>query len=195
VRPEDLLTRTPTPEAVARETRKLPPPSAEAREAVRRSLEAAASPPAPAPWPALLLEARGKMDSRYAEPATSHRGGLAGLALVVSKRAFRRVFQPFINEALRKQVEFNESILDALATILDVQREHARTQATWRQELDLRLARIEAAAARAAPQGRDDVSEPAVPAPAGAPHAGEASRSPSPEPARGGASRGRSKRR
>ncbi len=160
MRPEDLLTRAPSPEVVARETRKLPQPTEEAREALRRSLEAAARPPTPAPWPALLQEARGKMDSRYAEPATSHRGGLAGLALVVSKRVFRRVFQPFINEALRKQVEFNESILDALANIHDVQREHARTQATWRQELEHRLARIEAAAERAATRGRDEAPTP-----------------------------------
>lgn len=161
MRPEDLLTRAPTAEAVVRETRKLPRPSEEAREALRRSLEAASRPAAPAPWPALLQEARGKMDSRYAEPATSHRGGLAGLALVVSKRAFRRVFQPFINEVLRKQVEFNESILDALATLHDVQREHARSQATWRQELEHRLARIEAAAERAASRGREDGPVPA----------------------------------
>ncbi|MFP2913299.1 hypothetical protein ACLESD_51525 [Pyxidicoccus sp. 3LFB2] len=171
MRPDDLLTRAPSPEAVARETRKLPQPTEEAREALRRSLEAAASPPTPAPWPALLQEARGKMDSRYAEPATSHRGGLAGLALVVSKRAFRRVFQPFINEALRKQVEFNESILDALATLHDVQREHSRTQATWRQEMDRRLARIEAAAERAAARGRDD-----APAPGNSRTGGEATR-------------------
>jgi hypothetical protein len=174
VRPEDLLTRAPTAEAVAKEARKLPRPSEEAREALRRSLEAAARPTTPTPWPALLQEARGKMDSRYAEPATSHRGGLAGLALVLSKRAFRRVFQPFINEALRKQVEFNESILDALATIHDVQREHARTQATWRQEMERRLALMEAAAER----GREPTGT-----------------SSEPERTRGGAPRGRTRRR
>jgi hypothetical protein len=176
VRPEDLLTRAPSAEVVARETQKLPQPSEEAREALRRSLEAAARPPASAPWPALLQEARGKMDSRYAEPATSHRGGLAGLALVVSKRVFRRVFQPFINEALRKQVEFNESILDALATIHDVQREHARTQATWRQELEHRLSRIEAAAERAAARGRDDAPQPVEPTSSGSGHSAHAGR-------------------
>nr|WP_246357591.1 hypothetical protein [Pyxidicoccus fallax] len=152
-----MLTRAPSAEDVVRETQKLPQPSEEARESLRRSLEVASKPATPAPWPALLQEARGKMDSRYAEPATSHRGGLVGLALVVSKRAFRGVFQPFINEVLRKQVEFNESILDALATIHDVQREHVRTQALWRQELDHRLARIEAAASR----GREAAPVPA----------------------------------
>ncbi len=154
MRPEDLITRTPTAEAVARETRKLPTPSEEARESLRRVLDASARPPAPAPWPALLQEARGKMDSRYAEPATSHRGGLVGPALVLTKRAFRLAFQPLINEALRKQVEFNESILDALANILDAQRENARAQAAWRQELDRRLARIEAAAGLTSNEGK-----------------------------------------
>ncbi|MCP3064541.1 hypothetical protein LXT21_37780 [Myxococcus sp. K38C18041901] len=146
MRAEDLLTRAPSAESVARETQRLPEPSAEARESLRQVLEASARPATTTPWPALLTEARGKMDSRYAGPVTSHRGGLTGPALVLAKRAFRLVFQPFINEALRKQVEFNESILDALATIHDVQREHARTQATWRQDVERRLARIEEAA-------------------------------------------------
>lgn len=146
MRADDLMTHAPSPEDVAKETRKLPEPSAEAREELRRTLEASARPTANTPWPALLQEARGKMDSRYAGPVTSHRGGLSGPALVLAKRAFRLVFQPFINEALRKQVEFNESILDALATIHDVQREHARTQATWRQDVERRLTRIEEAA-------------------------------------------------
>ncbi|AKF86505.1 hypothetical protein MFUL124B02_27865 [Myxococcus fulvus 124B02] len=146
MRAEDLLTRAPSAETVARETQKLPEPSDEARESLRQLLEASARPAVTTPWPALLTEARGKMDSRYAGPVTSHRGGVTGPALVLAKRAFRLVFQPFINEALRKQVEFNESILDALATIHDVQREHARTQATWRQDVERRLARIEEAA-------------------------------------------------
>ncbi len=147
MRPEDLITRAPTADAVARETERLPTPSPEAEEALRRALEAAARPATPTPWPALLQEARGKMDSRYAAPATSHRGGLTGTALVLAKRAFRLTFQPFINEVLRKQVEFNESILDALATLHDVQREQGRAQAAWRKEWERRLAQLEASGA------------------------------------------------
>ncbi|MCP3168560.1 hypothetical protein [Myxococcus qinghaiensis] len=171
MRAEDLLTRAPSPEAVAKETQKLPEPTAEAREALRQTLEASARPATPTPWPALLQEARGKMDSRYAGPVTSHRGGLSGLALVLAKRAFRLAFQPFINETLRKQVEFNESILDALATIHDVQREHARTQATWRQDVERRLARMEDAARGLATHeaaGRDEAPE-RPPRPSGSP--------------------------
>ncbi|MFP2960469.1 hypothetical protein ACLEPN_22265 [Myxococcus sp. 1LA] len=151
MRTEDLITRTPTAEAVARETQQLPTPSEQDQEALRQTLESAARPPTPAPWPALLQEARGKMDSRYAEPATSHRGGLTGTALVLAKRAFRLTFQPFINEVLRKQVEFNESILDALATLHDVQREQARAQAAWRKEMERRLAQLEATGAHTEP--------------------------------------------
>ncbi|MCK8503489.1 hypothetical protein [Myxococcus fulvus] len=159
MRAEDLLTRTPSAETVARETQKLPEPSDEARESLRQVLEASARPAVTTPWPALLTEARGKMDSRYAGPVTSHRGGVTGPALVLAKRAFRLVFQPFINEALRKQVEFNESILDALATIHDVQREHARTQATWRQDVERRLARIEEAARGSGTQAQSASSQ------------------------------------
>jgi hypothetical protein len=61
----------------------------------------------------------------------------------LAKRAFRLAFQPFINEVLRKQVEFNEAILDSLALIYEQQRENARTQAAWRKELSERLAKLE----------------------------------------------------
>ncbi|WP_426753015.1 hypothetical protein [Myxococcus sp. Y35] len=165
MRTEDLITRNPTAEAVTRETRHLPTPSEEAQEALRQTLEAAARRPTPAPWPALLQEARGKMDSRYAEPATSHRGGLPGTALVLAKRAFRLAFQPFINEVLRKQVEFNESILDALATLHDVQREQARAQAVWRKELERRLVKLEAASSIRTEAAMAERPEPAPAAP------------------------------
>jgi hypothetical protein len=49
---------------------------------------------------------------------------------------------------MRKQVEFNEAILDSLALIYEQQRENARTQAAWRKELNERLARIEQASDR-----------------------------------------------
>ncbi|WIG98105.1 hypothetical protein [Myxococcus sp. SDU36] len=154
MRPDDIITHAPTADVVARETARLPAPSPEAEESLRRILEAATRPSTPTPWPTLLLEARGKMDSRSAEPATSHRGGLTGMALVLAKRAFRFTFQPFINELLRKQVEFNESILDALATLHDVQREQSRAQAAWRNEQERRMAQLEASGAPPASRRR-----------------------------------------
>jgi hypothetical protein len=45
-------------------------------------------------------------------PIETHRGGLSGTAVVLAKRAFRRVGQIFINEALARQVVFNGHALD-----------------------------------------------------------------------------------
>jgi hypothetical protein len=67
-----------------------------------------------------------------------------GPVLVLAKRAFRLAFQPFINEVLRRQVEFNEAILESLATVYEHQKESTRTQALWRQEWERRMARLEA---------------------------------------------------
>ncbi|QSQ14753.1 hypothetical protein [Myxococcus landrumensis] len=202
MRAEDLLTDAPSAEAVARETQKLPEASTEAMESLRHALESSTRQATPAPWPSLLLEARGKMDSRYAGPVTSHRGGISGPALVLAKRAFRLLFQPFINEALRKQVEFNESILDALATIHDVQREHARTQATWRQEVERRLVRIEEAAQAGTPHedagANDSPPSPVsavMPPSASTPEVPQKDPTPAPRGPVGGNSRRRSGRR
>lgn len=51
-------------------------------------------------------------DARRGMPTTSHRGGLVGPAVVNAKKVFRRVFQPFVNEALMRQTHFNEHLLD-----------------------------------------------------------------------------------
>ena len=139
MRPEDLLTDSPTPERLVREAASLPEPSAERLAAVRQLLDASQRAPAEAEWPPLLQTPRTKKDSRYAEPPTSHREGVVGPVLVVAKRAFRLAFQPFINEVLRKQVEFNEAILDSLALVYEQQREESRAQAAWRQEVKARL--------------------------------------------------------
>lgn len=110
---------------------------------MRQLLDASQRAPAEAEWPPLLQTPRTKKDSRYAEPPTSHREGVVGPVLVVAKRAFRLAFQPFINEVLRKQVEFNEAILDSLALVYEQQREESRAQAAWRQEVKARLAALE----------------------------------------------------
>ena len=142
MRPEDLLTSAPTPERLAAEAERLPEPSPEALEAVQRLLTASRRAPAETEWPPLLQAPREKKDSRYAEPPTSHRAGV-GPVLVAAKRAFRLAFQPFINEVLRKQVEFNEAILDSLALVYEQQREESRAQAAWRKEIAARLAALE----------------------------------------------------
>jgi hypothetical protein len=143
VRPEDLLTASPLAERLAEEAGRLPTPPAAQVESVRQLLDASWRAPAETEWPPLLQTPRAKKDSRYAEPPTSHRSGLTGPLLVGAKRAFRLAFQPFINEVLRKQVEFNEAILDSLALLYEHQREESRTQSAWRREVMARLAALE----------------------------------------------------
>ena len=152
MRAEELISDPALAATVAAATERLPPPSPEAREDLRATLERTERAPSEAQWPPILETPRQKKDSRYAEPATSHRP-VVGPALVLAKRTFRRVFQPFINEVLRKQVEFNEAILDSLALIYEQQRENARTQAAWRKELTERLARLETEHTGAKPPG------------------------------------------
>ncbi|MBZ4332862.1 hypothetical protein NR800_12575 [Corallococcus interemptor] len=141
MRAEDLITRDPTVEAVLESLARLPTPEPEKVEALRRRLAATQAPAINAAWPPFLEGARLKRDARYADPPSSHRP-LVGPALVMAKRAFRLAFQPFINEALRRQVEFNEAILDALALIHEHQRVQARTQSLWRQEVERQLEQL-----------------------------------------------------
>ncbi|WP_434380186.1 hypothetical protein [Melittangium boletus] len=143
MRPEDLLSTTPGAERLAQHTQQVPAPAAEQVEALRQLLAASQRAQAETEWPPLLQAPRTKKDSRYAETPTSHRTGVVGPALVTAKRAFRLVFQPFINEMLRKQVEFNESILDSLSLLYEQQREESRAQAAWRREVSERLAALE----------------------------------------------------
>ncbi|EPX55176.1 hypothetical protein D187_009383 [Cystobacter fuscus DSM 2262] len=143
MRPEDLLTTSPAPERLMEAAARLPEPEPEQVESVRRLLEASQRAPAETEWPPLLQAPRAKKDSRYAEPPTSHRSGVTGPLLVGAKRAFRLAFQPFINEVLRKQVEFNEAILDSLALLYEHQREESRAQTAWRREVMERLAALE----------------------------------------------------
>ena len=142
MRAEDLKSQSPSPEEIAKATDALPKPAKEAldalKAAVARSQSAGGS-----GWPPFLEEARARLDSRHAPPATSHRK-LVGPALVAAKRGFRLLAQPFINEVLRRQVEFNEAILNGLAQLNEQVQANARAQALWRAEVEERLTRQEA---------------------------------------------------
>lgn len=148
MRAEELISDPALANTVAAATERLPSPTPEAREELRTTLERTERAPTEAQWPPILETPRQKKDTRYAEPATSHRP-VVGPVLVLAKRAFRQAFQPFINEVMRKQVEFNEAILDSLALIYEQQREHTRAQAAWRQEISERLAQLEQARPKA----------------------------------------------
>jgi hypothetical protein len=50
-------------------------------------------------------------------PVETHRRGLAGLAVRLAKRAFRRVGQVFINETLARQRLFNGHVRDSYAQL------------------------------------------------------------------------------
>ncbi|MHA7631848.1 hypothetical protein [Corallococcus sp. M7] len=164
MRAEDLITDDPTVKAVLESLERLPTPEPEKVEALRRRLAATQAPATSAAWPPFLEGARLKRDARYADPPSSHRP-LVGPALVMAKRAFRLAFQPFINEALRRQVEFNEAILDALMLIHEHQRVQARTQSLWRQEVERQLEQL---TSRLPPAAPEPTSEPS-PEPVGEP--------------------------
>ncbi|MGA9526219.1 MAG: hypothetical protein WBV82_32465 [Myxococcaceae bacterium] len=142
MRPDEVLCDDPTPEELARRANQLPSPEPAAVEALRQALEAAPDPSARKEWPQFLEFPRTLTDSRHADPPSSHRPVL-GLVLVPMKRAFRATFQPFINEVLRRQVQFNEAILGAAVALNDRLEQHLENQSLWRASVDARLARIE----------------------------------------------------
>ena len=146
MRPEDLLTQTPSPERVAEAARGLPAADPAVLEVLRRDLLASEGPAAAGAGPSLppWLEAlREQLDVRHAGAVHSHRPVLDP-ALVAVKSAFRLGFQPLINEVLRAQVLFNESVLNALVHLYEQQRETARAQDAWRAAFERRLAALEA---------------------------------------------------
>lgn len=132
----------PTPEELERLAAELPEPPAEVVEALRRDLDASRDAAQAPSWPPFLQAARDKVDVRYAGPPTSERP-LVGQALVLAKRIFRLFGQPFINEALRKQVEFNQEILAAAVQLHEQLQQQARSHALWRAEMERRLGELE----------------------------------------------------
>ncbi len=156
MRAEDLLIGNPSVTEVLRAVDELPQPAEADVAAVRSTIERSRSPGGTQTWPPFLEEARARLDTRNAPPATSHRGGALGATLVAAKRSFRLVGQPLINEVLRRQVEFNEAILNGLAQLHEQLQAQARARALWQAEVEERLARLEADRVAAhRPKGRD----------------------------------------
>ncbi len=85
------------------------------------------------PFAILLRSLSEDADTSQAFPAQSHRR--LGNAVVAAKRGFRMAFQPFINEALSRQKQFNRRLLDILSIL------HAENQ-----RLTERVKQLEAAA-------------------------------------------------
>ena len=132
----------PSPEELDRLVAELPEPPAQAVEELKRALDASRDATQAPSWPPFLQAARDKVDVRYAGPPTSERP-LVGAALVFAKRIFRLFGQPFINEALRKQVEFNQEILAAAVQLHEQLQQQARSHALWRAEIERRIEQLE----------------------------------------------------
>jgi hypothetical protein len=70
------------------------------------------------PSGASILEALQKLaDVRVGLSITSHRKGPVGPAIVLAKKSFRSAFQIFINELMRKQHQFNETLVKLVRVI------------------------------------------------------------------------------
>jgi hypothetical protein len=67
------------------------------------------------PFAVLLRSLSEDADTAQGLPPQSHRK--LGNAVVAAKRGFRLAFQPFINEALSQQKQFNRRLLDILAIL------------------------------------------------------------------------------
>jgi DNA-binding response OmpR family regulator len=56
-------------------------------------------------------------DATQGVPIETHRSGMSGQAVVLSKKLFRRLGQIFINEAFARQTRFNETVVDSYAQL------------------------------------------------------------------------------
>jgi len=123
---------------------------------------------------AYLRRLQGFVDTRLGGAVNTHRPWPVGPAIVAAKRTFRRAFQPFINEVLGRQTQFNEeTIVWGRALTRDVEALE-RSMTALRTSIDLRLSRLEAAVARleaAGPSPSSTGQRPAGPQPAN-PHVG-----------------------
>lgn len=102
-------------------------------------------PPTAAPF---LKQLEDLQDVRIGLPVTSHRSGLIGPSLVTAKKLFRVAFQPFINELMRKQAQFNESLIAlTYAMYRDLRSTESAMQAMG-AGLQARIRKLEEAVAR-----------------------------------------------
>jgi|SRR5215472_666775 len=108
---------------------------------------------------AFLKQLQDFYDPRVGLPITSHRKPPVGRILVVAKKSFRLLFQVFINETLRKQFLFNETLLKLLHVIYhDISSVEGATLAMRAglqerlRKLEERLSALEAVAREGKPQ-------------------------------------------
>jgi predicted RecB family endonuclease len=97
----------------------------------------------PATAGALLRRLNELRDVRLGLPITSHRRGV-GKVVVASKKAFRLTLQPFVNELLRKQAEFNETAIETLKVLASEISSLESAVLSFRAGQDARIKQLEA---------------------------------------------------
>lgn len=107
---------------------------------------------------AFLRRLQGFVDTRLGAPVKTHRPPPLGPAIVAAKKTFRRAFQPFINEVLGRQTQFNEELIAWGRAITRDVEALERSMTALRTILDLRLSRLEATVARV--EGQASTSTP-----------------------------------
>lgn len=106
------------------------------------------------------------VDARAALPISSHRAFPVGAALVRVKRAYRKLFQPFINETLRGQAILNERALALFQRLFLDLRSIESANLAFRGEFETRLRALEEELSRLKATGAStgsDVSKPPAP--------------------------------
>lgn len=82
-------------------------------------------------------------DVRLGLPISSHRKAPIGPLMVATKKSFRLLFQPVINELFRKQAQFNDELLGwAHAMYRDLKSLESATVAV-RSSMDVRVRKLE----------------------------------------------------
>jgi len=108
-----------------------------------------------------LRELEALADVRLGLTITSHRKPPIGPMLVIAKKGFRKLLQGFINEVMRKQMHFNQALIElCYVTFRDI-RSLERATLAMRAGLEERIRRLEEASV---PSDRDCTPSGEVPA-------------------------------
>ncbi len=96
----------------------------------------------------LLKQMEQLQDVRLGLAISSHRKAPLGPGLVLAKKTYRKLFQPFINELMRKQAQFNEHLVSfGYAVYRDLRSTDSAAQAMV-AGLQVRIRRLEEAVTR-----------------------------------------------
>lgn len=97
---------------------------------------------------AFLGRLKALVDARLGLRIRTHRPPPLSAVVVATKRAFRLLAQPLINEVLEKQTAFNKELVDWSRAVTHDIEAVERSVLAMRTGLELRLTRLDAAVAR-----------------------------------------------